>query len=97
MKFLSWLSIATFSRAELGKGGMGLDPNDATMGPIMDSLIMTSKTEPYRNSSFQIHINSSSQKWIKLLNIENIADDRPYVDCATLTPMTGTGLVKFER
>jgi len=52
-------------RAELGKGGMGLDPNDATMGPIMDSLIMT--------------------------------NDRPYVDCATLTPMTGTGLVKFER
>ena len=42
-------------------------------------------------------MNSSSQKWIKLLNIENIADDRPYVDCATLTPMTGTGLVKFER
>jgi len=52
-------------RAELSKGGMGLDPNDATMGPIMDSLIMT--------------------------------NDRPYVDCATLTPMTGTGLVKFER
>ena len=24
-------------------------------------------------------------------------DDRPYLDCATLTPMTGTGLVKFER
>ena len=32
-----------FSRVELSKGGMGLDPNDATMGPIMDSLIMTSK------------------------------------------------------
>ena len=47
------MSIVTFSRAELGKGGMGLDPNDATMGPIMDSLIMTSKIEPYRNSSFQ--------------------------------------------
>ena len=47
------MSIVTFSRAELGKGGMGLDPNDATMGPIMDSLIMTSKTELYRNSSFQ--------------------------------------------
>jgi|ERR1712133_353959 len=30
-------------RVELSKGGMGLDPNDATMGPIMDSLIMTSK------------------------------------------------------
>ena len=43
----------TFSRAELGKGGMGLDPNDATMGPIMDSLIMTSKIEPHRNSSIQ--------------------------------------------
>merc|ERR1712226_1323723 len=52
-------------RGELSKGGMGLDPNDATMGPIMDSLIMT--------------------------------NDRPYVDCVTLTPMTGTGLVKFER
>ena len=24
-------------------------------------------------------------------------DDRPYIDCATTTPMTGTGLVKFER
>ena len=43
----------TFSRAELGKGGMGLDPNDATMGPIMDSLIMTSKIEPNRSSIFQ--------------------------------------------
>jgi len=30
-------------RSELAKGGGGaLDPNDATMGPIMDSLIMTS-------------------------------------------------------
>ena len=47
------MSIVTFSRAELGKGGMGLDPNDATMGPIMDSLIMTSETEPNRSSSFQ--------------------------------------------
>ena len=25
------------------------------------------------------------------------SDDRPYIDCATTTPMTGTGLVKFER
>ena len=25
------------------------------------------------------------------------ADDRPYIDCSTTTPMTGTGLVKFER
>ena len=40
----STLEIVIFSsRAELSKGGMGLDPNDATMGPIMDSLIMTSK------------------------------------------------------
>ena len=26
-----------------------------------------------------------------------LSDDRPYIDCATTTPMTGTGLVKFER
>ena len=54
------MSIVTFSRAELGKGGMGLDPNDATMGPIMDSLIMTSETE---TQAFKIDMNSSSQKW----------------------------------
>ena len=24
-------------------------------------------------------------------------DDRPYVDCCTVTPMTGNGLVKFDR
>ena len=40
------MCIMAFSRAELGKGGMGLDPNDATMGPIMDSLIMTSEKSP---------------------------------------------------
>jgi len=51
-------------RSELSRSGP-IDPNDAAMGPIMDSLIMT--------------------------------NDRPYIDCATLTPMTGTGLVKFER
>ena len=68
------------SRAELGKGGMGLDPNDATMGPIMDSLIMTSNN---------IELTSTPLTFV--------IDDRPYVDCATLTPMTGTGLVKFER
>jgi len=53
-------------RAEVaGKAMASIDPNDAAMGPIMDSLIMT--------------------------------NDRPYIDCATLTPMTGTGLVKFEK
>jgi len=26
-----------------------------------------------------------------------MTNDRPYVDCTTLTPMTGNGLVKFER
>jgi hypothetical protein len=26
-----------------------------------------------------------------------MTNDRPYIDCTTLTPMTGTGLVKFER
>jgi len=26
-----------------------------------------------------------------------MTNDRPYIDCATTTPMTGTGLVKFER
>merc|ERR1712115_373187 len=51
-------------RSELSRSGP-IDPNDAAMGPIMDSLIMT--------------------------------NDRPYIDCATLTPTTGTGLVKFER
>jgi len=51
-------------RSELSRSGP-IDPNDAAMGPIMDSLIMT--------------------------------NDRPYIDCATLTPMTGTGLVKFEK
>ena len=71
------------SRAELGKGGMGLDPNDATMGPIMDSLIMTSK--------IYLILKLTSTPLISVI------DDRPYVDCATLTPMTGTGLVKFER
>ena len=58
------MSIVTFPRAELGKGGMGLDPNDATMGPIMDSLIMTSETE---TQAFKIDMNSSSQKWISYL------------------------------
>ena len=64
---------------------MGLDPNDATMGPIMDSLIMTSK-------------NRNRLSFLNFFEILfSVADDRPYVDCATLTPMTGTGLVKFER
>jgi len=26
-----------------------------------------------------------------------MTNDRPYVDCTTLTPMTGNGLIKFER
>lgn len=26
-----------------------------------------------------------------------MTNDRPYLDCSTVTPMTGTGLVKFER
>jgi len=26
-----------------------------------------------------------------------MTNDRPYIDCATITPMTGNGLVKFER
>jgi len=26
-----------------------------------------------------------------------MTNDRPYVDCSTMTPMTGNGLVKFER
>jgi len=26
-----------------------------------------------------------------------MTNDRPYIDCATVTPMTGNGLVKFER
>merc|ERR1712025_885695 len=26
-----------------------------------------------------------------------MTNDRPYIDCSTTTPMTGTGLVKFER
>merc|ERR1712106_731579 len=26
-----------------------------------------------------------------------MTNDRPYIDCSTLTPMTGNGLVKFER
>ena len=70
-------------RGELSKGGMGLDPNDATMGPIMDSLIMTS--------------NIKGKIGLLINNKTPLSDDRPYVDCATLTPMTGTGLVKFER
>ena len=37
-------------RAELGgqMGGGGLDPNHPDMGPIMDSLIMTSRTHHLR-------------------------------------------------
>jgi len=26
-----------------------------------------------------------------------MTNDRPYIDCSTITPMTGNGLVKFER
>ena len=60
----------------------GIDPNHPDMGPIMDSLIMT--------SIYQLLSNLIQNK-------PSCLDDRPYIDCATITPMTGNGLVKFEK
>ena len=78
-KDLEKLRVEMASKA----GGGKIDPTHPDMGPIMDSLIMTSK-------------DWETPQYISELTMV-LSDDRPYIDCATTTPMTGTGLVKFER